>query len=458
MNSNRSPRVNAIMVLGASIGLIALLLPWLLFKPNRLVLGSARSVWQLEPFWAVMLFGCWVLLLALSFVRLPTRGIFYTVLVALATLSSGFLTGGNTNALLKEAGEIARVSISGGAWLTLVAVYVATFAAKLEFRFAWFGPLLGLLVPLLANQFVNLGPVVEYRGVQDQFAGQLVTHLALAISSVVTASVIGFPLGVLASRNAKVEGLILGGAGLLQTIPSLALFGLLLPPLAWLGREARVGAVLGLMVLVGLSGAGLLAFARALKSRVLAVPAWVFMALSGSVFLAVITVMLFSALTGDLKSLSAWAKPNALLGAAGIRGIGAAPALLALTLYAFLPVVVNTFVGLRYVSAGVINAARGMGMNNSQVFWRAEVPIALPFLFEGLRGALGLTFGIATVAALIGGGGLGFFILRGVEGNVPDLVLLGALPVAVIALGLDNIMRGIGLMLTPKGLRNGVRA
>ena len=293
MKSNLPPRVNAIMVLGASIGLIALLLPWLLFKPNRLVLGSARSVWQLEPFWAVMLLVCWVLLLALSFVRLPARGIVFTVFVALATLSGGFLIGGNTNALLKDAGEIARVSISAGAWLTLLAIYVATFAAKLEFGFAWFGPLIGLLVPLLANQFVNLGPVVEYRGVQDQFAGQLVTHLALAISSVVTASMIGLPLGVLASRNARFEGVILGGAGLLQTIPSLALFGVLLPPLAWLGREARVGVVLGLMLLVGLSGAGLLALARALKSRVLAVPAWVFMAFAGSVFLAVITVMLF---------------------------------------------------------------------------------------------------------------------------------------------------------------------
>jgi osmoprotectant transport system permease protein len=249
------------------------------------------------------------------------------------------------------------------------------------------------------------------------------------------------------------HGLILGGAGLLQTIPSLALFGVLLPSLAWLGREARVGVVLGLMVLAALIGGGSLMLARALKSRVLAVPAWVFMGFAAGVFLAVITVILFSALTGDSKSLTAWARPNALLGSAGIRGIGAAPALFALTLYAFLPVVVNTFVGLRNVPAGVIDAARGMGMNNAQVFWRAEVPIAMPFLFEGLRGALGLTFGIATVAALIGGGGLGFFILRGVEGNVPDLVLLGALPVALIALVLDSLMRGIGLVLTPRGLR-----
>jgi osmoprotectant transport system permease protein len=453
MKSTLPPRVNVIMLLGAFMGLIALSLPWLLFKPNRLVLGAARSVWQLEPFWAVILFGCWLLLLVSSLVRLRVRGVIFTMLIALAALSSGFLIGSNTNALLKDAGEIARVSLSGGAWLMLVALYVTSFAAKLEFRFAWLGPPLGLLVPLLTNQFVNLGPVVEYRGVQDQFAGQLVTHLALAISSVVTASIIGFPMGVLASRNARFEGLILGGAGLLQTIPSLALFGVLLPPLAWLGREARVGVVLGLMVLAALIGGGSLMLARALKSRVLAVPAWVFMGFAAGVFLAVITVILFSALTGDSKSLTAWARPNALLGSAGIRGIGAAPALFALTLYAFLPVVVNTFVGLRNVPAGVIDAARGMGMNNAQVFWRAEVPIAMPFLFEGLRGALGLTFGIATVAALIGGGGLGFFILRGVEGNVPDLVLLGALPVALIALVLDSLMRGIGLVLTPRGLR-----
>ena len=357
MKSNLPPRVNAIMVLGASIGLIALLLPWLLFKPNRLVPGSARSLWQLEPFWALVLLGCWFLLLMLSFVRLPARGVFYSVLVALAALSGGFLIGGSTNSLLKDAGEIARVSISGGAWLTLVAIYVASFAAKLEFRFAWLGPLLGFLLPLLANQFINLGPVVEYRGVQDQFAGQLAMHLALAISSVVTASIIGFPLGVLASRNARLEGLILGGAGLLQTIPSLALFGILLPPLAWLECEARVGVVLGLVLFVGLSGAGLLALARVLKARVfksqalkaraLAVPAWMFMGFAGAVFLAAITVMLFSALTGDSKALSAWVRPNALLGSASIRGIGAAPALFALTLYPLLPLVVNPFGGQR---------------------------------------------------------------------------------------------------------------
>ena len=178
-----------------------------------------------------------------------------------------------------------------------------------------------------------------------------------------------------------------------------------------------------------------------------------FVTLAGVLALTVLGVMLFSVLTGNSEAVLAWTRLEVTLDQTGIRGIGAAPALFALTLYALLPIVVNTFVGLRNVPDGVIDAARGMGMNASQVFWRAQVPIALPFLFEGLRGALVLAFGIATVAALIGGGGLGFFILRGVEGNVPDLVLLGALPVTVIALLLDTLMRALSMALTPKGLR-----
>jgi osmoprotectant transport system permease protein len=94
-----------------------------------------------------------------------------------------------------------------------------------------------------------------------------------------------------------------------------------------------------------------------------------------------------------------------------------------------------------------------MGMNARQVFWRTEVPLALPYLFEGLRSALVLTFGLSTVAALISAGGLGFFILRGVEGAVPDLILLGALPVVAMALFIDLVMRLVTYLTTPEGLR-----
>ncbi|MFC6592036.1 ABC transporter permease subunit [Deinococcus lacus] len=99
---------------------------------------------------------------------------------------------------------------------------------------------------------------------------------------------------------------------------------------------------------------------------------------------------------------------GAPLSAWGIRGIGAAPALLALTLYALLPIIINTSVGLRSVPPALLDAAQGLGMTGRQVFWQAEWPLALPFIVEGVRSALVLTFGIATVAPLIGAGGLGF--------------------------------------------------
>ena len=446
-------RVNAITALGGVFGLLALALPWLLFKPNRLVLGEAQGLLQLEPSWAFVLGFAWLIVLVLSFVRVPARGVPLTIALAVVTTSSAFLIGTNTDALVREAGEIARVSLAGGVWLTLFALYVAIFGSSLEWRFAWLGPALAALVPIFSGTFFNLGPLVEFRGVQDQFGPQLLQHLALAITSVVTASLIGFPLGLIAARNEKLEGAVLGGAGLLQTIPSLALFGVLLPPLAWLGRTGKVGVVLGAISILALIGSSLLAINRAHKSRALSLPAWTFVTLAGVLALTVLGVMLFSVLTGNSEAVLAWTRLEVTLDQTGIRGIGAAPALFALTLYALLPIVVNTFVGLRNVPDGVIDAARGMGMNASQVFWRAQVPIALPFLFEGLRGALVLAFGIATVAALIGGGGLGFFILRGVEGNVPDLVLLGALPVTVIALLLDTLMRALSMALTPKGLR-----
>jgi osmoprotectant transport system permease protein len=88
-----------------------------------------------------------------------------------------------------------------------------------------------------------------------------------------------------------------------------------------------------------------------------------------------------------------------------------------------------------------------MGMSQSQLFWRVELPLALPLILEGIRGAVVLALGITTVAALIGAGGLGYFILRGVDSGAPDMVLLGALPVIGLALLLDSGLRWLGLGL-----------
>lgn len=137
----------------------------------------------------------------------------------------------------------------------------------------------------------------------------------------------------------------------------------------------------------------------------------------------------------------------------GLRGLGAAPALVALTAYGMLPLIVNTHVGLKSVSTGTVEAARGMGMSPRQVFWRVEVPICAPFLVEGLRGTLLLLIGLATVAVLVNAGGLGYFLMRGMEQSVLNLVLLGSIPVVLLALAADGLTRLLAWSLMPKGLR-----
>jgi osmoprotectant transport system permease protein len=140
-------------------------------------------------------------------------------------------------------------------------------------------------------------------------------------------------------------------------------------------------------------------------------------------------------------------EPSQPLASAGVRGIGAAPAVLVLSLYALLPVVMSTYSGLRAVPEAVRDAGRGMGMSSRQLFWRVELPLAAPLILEGIRGALVLTIGITTVAALIGARGLGYFILQGVQSGAGDMVLVGALPVIALALLADGLLRGLGQAL-----------
>jgi osmoprotectant transport system permease protein len=122
-----------------------------------------------------------------------------------------------------------------------------------------------------------------------------------------------------------------------------------------------------------------------------------------------------------------------LAAALGIRGIGAAPALIALFLYALLPVVANTVVGLDQVPRTVIDAARGMGMSKRQVLRQIELPLAFPIILTGIRIVLVQNLGLATIAALIGGGGFGTFIFQGVGQTAMDLVLLGAIPTVALS-------------------------
>ena len=142
-----------------------------------------------------------------------------------------------------------------------------------------------------------------------------------------------------------------------------------------------------------------------------------------------------------LVPLSALAIAAPALAALGIGGIGPAPAVIALILYALLPVARSTLAGLAAVPPAAADAARGMGMTGRQLFWRVELPLALPLLLAGLRIVTVQAVGLAVIAALIGAGGLGSFVFEGLGQYAADLVLLGALPAILLALSVDFLLR-----------------
>jgi osmoprotectant transport system permease protein len=141
-----------------------------------------------------------------------------------------------------------------------------------------------------------------------------------------------------------------------------------------------------------------------------------------------------------MAPLGALAASVPLAAALGIKGIGAAPAFIALVLYALLPIVANTIAGLNQVPASVVDAARGMGLSGRQRLLEIEVPLALPVILAGIRIVLVQNLGLATVAALIGGGGLGTFVFQGIGQTAIDLVLLGAIPVVGLSFAASIVL------------------
>ncbi|MGQ9870518.1 ABC transporter permease [Leptodesmis sp.] len=178
-------------------------------------------------------------------------------------------------------------------------------------------------------------------------------HLLLVGIAIATAILISLPLGILITRNKSLRQPILAVANILQTIPSLALFGLLIP----------------------------------------------------------------------------------------LVGIGVLPAIIALTLYSFLPIIRNTYTGIMSIDPAVREAGHGMGMTDWQLLTQVELPLAMSVILAGVRVATVIAVGIATIAAAIGAGGLGVFIFRGIAVVNNQLILAGAVPAAAIALLADY---GIG--------------
>ncbi|MPM81055.1 Glycine betaine/carnitine/choline transport system permease protein OpuCB [bioreactor metagenome] len=136
-----------------------------------------------------------------------------------------------------------------------------------------------------------------------------------------------------------------------------------------------------------------------------------------------------------------------------LLGIGPLPAIVALTVYGLLPVLRNTYTGILGVDRASVEAGTGMGMTQWQVLFMVQLPLALPIIMAGVRTATVLLVGVATLAALIGAGGLGDLIFRGISMANPQLILAGAIPSALLALAFDYSLKWVEKLATPEGLR-----
>ena len=134
-------------------------------------------------------------------------------------------------------------------------------------------------------------------------------------------------------------------------------------------------------------------------------------------------------------------------------GIGAKPAIIALTIYGLLPILRNTYTGIMGVDPGAREAGRGMGMTSAQILFMVEIPLSLTIIMAGIRTATVLIIGVTTLASLVGAGGLGDLIFRGISSVNPGLILAGAVPAALLAILFDFMLKMFERQVTPKGLR-----
>ncbi|MBN1836774.1 MAG: ABC transporter permease [Spirochaetales bacterium] len=144
----------------------------------------------------------------------------------------------------------------------------------------------------------------------------------------------------------------------------------------------------------------------------------------------------------------------AFIGIAGaLLGMGYQAAVVALFVYAMLPIIRNTYAGIHSVDPAVIEAARGMGMSKWQITWQVELSLARPVIIAGIRTSTVVNVGTAAVAGMIGAGGLGELIVTGIAVRVFELIIQGAAPTAALAVILDALMGGVEEAVTPRGLK-----
>ena len=166
-------------------------------------------------------------------------------------------------------------------------------------------------------------------------------------------------------------------------------------------------------------------------------------------------VLYLAEIVMTIPSLALFGLLMLILSSIGLKAIGLLPAVIALIVYGQLPILRNTYIAIRGVDPAVIEAGKGMGMTERQLLFRVKLPLAVPVIMAGVRNAVVLIIGIAAIAALIGAGGLGAAIFRGLRNARMDLIIVGGMSVSVLALLVDGLMARLERRITPRGLRKG---
>ena len=164
-------------------------------------------------------------------------------------------------------------------------------------------------------------------------------------------------------------------------------------------------------------------------------------------------VLYLAEITMTIPSLALFGLLMLLLSSIGLKAIGFLPAVIALVVYGQLPILRNTYTAIRQIDPPIIEAGKGMGMNERQILLKLKLPLAVPVIMAGLRNAIVINIGIAAIAALIGAGGLGVPIFRGLRNARMDLIILGGASVSILALLIDALMSRLERWVTPKGLK-----
>lgn len=165
------------------------------------------------------------------------------------------------------------------------------------------------------------------------------------------------------------------------------------------------------------------------------------------------TTLYLAEIMMTIPSLALFGLLMFLLGGMGLKTFGFLPAVIALIVYGQLPILRNTYTAIRGVDPAMIEAGKGMGMTERQILFKIKLPLAVPVIMAGLRNSMVLIIGIAAIAALIGAGGLGAPIFRGLRNARMDLIILGGVSVSILALLVDYLMSRLERWVTPRGLR-----